>query len=314
MKIALKLIFVVFIGFVLSALYLFSPSSLSDEKITFVVPLDSKNEETVARLKSENFIRNEKLFNFLAGILKFPGQIEAGSYMLSRNMTLIDITNTLLFKPYQKWIVLVPGLRREQVTERLAKKFNWNQSKVKEFADNTPEGYLFPDTYLLNVEYTGKEFAQRLLSNFNEHFNSQLQDDLLAQDVRNDTAIKIASLVERESGGDGDKTLIAGIIWNRLNEGMKLQIDAAIQYIKGTPNDWWPRVASKDMKIDSPYNTYMYKGLPPGPIANPSLASIKAAVYPEETDCLYYLHDPFKNIHCARTYEEHLENIEKYLK
>lgn len=299
------------IGFLI---FLVAPTGLSDEKIPFIIPLEAKHEETVARLKSENFIRSEKIFNFLAGIIKFPGTIEPGGYLLSHRMTLIDITNILLFKPYQKWIVLVPGLRKEQVAERLVKKFNWDEEKTKDFLSNALEGYLFPDTYLLNMDYTGKQFALRLISNFNEHFNSQMQKDLLAQNVKNDTAIKIASLIERESGGDEDKALIAGIIWNRLNTEMKLQIDATIQYALGTPADWWPMVQHKDLKIDSEYNTYLIKGLPPSPIANPSLSSIKAAVYPKDTDCLYYLHDPGKQIHCSKTYAEHLENIEKYLR
>lgn len=295
-------------------IYLLSPASFSSEKIRFVVPLEAKQEEIIARLKSENFIRSEKLFNFVAGIMHFPGNIEPGAYLLSRRMTTIDIAKTLLFQPFQRWIVLVPGLRKEQVAEKLGEKFHWDKSKLEEFLKYASEGYLFPDTYLLNVDYTGAEFAQKLINNFNEKFDAQLQEDLLSQDVRNDTAIKIASLIERESGGDDDRALIAGIIWNRLNEGMKLQIDATIQYALGKPGNWWPHVSGSDMKIDSLYNTYIYKGLPPTPIANPSLASIRAAVYPEDTDCFYYLHDHNKKIHCAETYQEHLENIEKYLR
>ncbi len=314
MRLFLKFLIVFSVILIFFLIYILFPTSLSSEKIPFVVPLNAKHEETVARLKSENFIRSEKIFNLLAGIIKFPGTIEPGGYLLSHRMTLIDITNTLLLKPYQKWIVLVPGLRKEQVAERLARKFNWIEAKTKEFLDNAREGYLFPDTYLLNIDYTGKQFADRLTANFNEHFDAQLQKDLLSQNVRNDTAIKIASLIERESGGDEDKALIAGIIWNRLDRDMKLQIDAAIQYIIGTPTDWWPRVQPKDLKIDSDYNTYIIKGLPPSPIANPSLASIKAAVYPKDTDCLFYLHDHAKQIHCSKTYEEHLQNIENYLR
>ncbi len=295
--------------------YQIFPTSLSSEKIRFVIPQDVKNEETVTRLRSENFIRSEKLFNFLAGMMKFPGTIEPGAYLLSHRMTLIDIANTILFKPYQKWIILVPGLRKEQVAERLGKKFNWTEAKTREFLDNAKEGYLFPDTYLLNVDYTGKEAAERLISNFNEHFDAKLQKDLLAQNVRIDTAVKIASLIERESGGDEDKALIAGVIWNRLNEGMKLQIDATIQYIIGTSADWWPILSGGNLRsFESPYNTYLNKGLPPGPIANPSLASINASVYPAQTDCFYYLHSKDKSIHCSVTYEEHLKNIERYLK
>lgn len=295
-------------------LFLLAPTSLSDEKITFVIPLDAKQEEISQRLKKENFIRSEKLFNFLASLMRFPGTIEPGAYLLSHNITLIRITDILLNKPYQKWAVLVPGLRVEQTAEKLAKKFKWDSAKTKEFLDNAREGYMFPDTYLLNVDYTGKEFAQRLIANFNEKFDAKLQADLLAQDVHSDTAIKIASLIERESGGE-DKALIAGIIWNRLNQGMRLEIDATIQYAIGTPNDWWPPLSGGNLRsIDSPYNTYKIKGLPPTPIANPSLSSIKAAVYPVETDCLFYLHDHNKAIHCSKIYAQHLTNIEKYLK
>lgn len=296
------------------ALFQFAPTSISGEKIRFVVPMDANNQETISRLKSENFIRNEQFFSFLTGLIKFPGTIEPGAYLLSHQMNMLTLADILINHPYQKWINLVPGLRKEQVGERMVKKFAWDSSQTKDFLENAKEGYLFPDTYLLNVDYTGKEAADRLINNFNEHFDAKLQNDLLSQNVRNDTAVKIASLIERESGGDEDKALIAGVIWNRLNEGMKLQIDATIQYALGTPADWWPRVQPKDMKTDSPYNTYIIKGLPPGPIANPSLSSIKAAVYPAETDCLFYLHARDKSIHCAKTYEEHLENIEKYLR
>jgi UPF0755 protein len=294
--------------------FLLSPTSLSSEQIRFVVPLEAKQEEIINRLKAENYVRSTRLLSFFLGLIKFPGSLEPGAYMLSRSMNTIQIADTLLNHPYQKWIILVPGLRVEQTAEKLAKKFGWSSEKTKEFLDNAREGYMFPDTYLLNTDYSGKEFAQRMTSNFNEHFDAQMQKDLLAQDVRNDTAIKIASLIERESGGDSDRAEIAGIIWNRLNKGMKLEIDATVQYALGKPDNWWRSVTGSDMRsTDSPYNTYNVKGLPPGPICSPSLSSIKAAVYPAETDCFYYLHDHNKQIHCARTYEEHKENIEKYL-
>ena len=295
--------------------YLFLPTSLSSEKVRFVVPLEAKPDEIINRLKKENFIRSPSLFNFLSSLIKYPGAIEPGAYQLSHNMTAWQIADTLLNHPYQKWIILVPGLRVEQIAEKLKSKFNWDEAKSKEFLENTKEGYLFPDTYLLNIDYTGKDFAQKLINNFNEKFDTKLQADLLTQDVRNDTAIKIASLIESESGGDEDKALIAGVIWNRLEKGMRLEIDATIQYALGKPGDWWPIVQGKKLReVESSYNTYVIKGLPPAPICNPSLASIKAAVYPLETDCFYYLHSPNKQIHCSKTYEEHLKNIEEYLK
>lgn len=276
------------------------------------MPLEVDQIKLVSRLKKEGFIRDENAFSFIAGLIKFPGTIDPGSYMLQRNYFAFTVADILLNHPYQRWVILVPGLRNEQLAERIAKKLNWNSSKINEFMANAKEGYMFPDTYLFNVDWTGKQVALRMVSNFNEKFDAQLQKDLLAQDVKNDTAIKIASIIERESGGP-DKALIAGVIWNRLNKKMKLDMDATIQYAVGTKDNWWPNLASKDMKIDSPYNTYIYKGLPPAPICNPSLNSIKAAIYPVETDCLFYLHSPDKQIHCADTYEEHKQNIQKYL-
>ena len=297
------------LAFLLSRL---SPVSLSSEEIRFVIALDEEPASTVQKLKEQNFIRSDKLFTFL---LNMSGRrIEPGAYMLKKNYWLPKTIHTLLYRPYQKWMLLKPGLRKEQVAEILTEKFSWNPLLQKEFLDNAPEGYLFPDTYLINVSYSPKEVVQKLVNNFNEKFDAQLQKDLLAQNVRNDTAVKIASLIERESGSLEDKPLIAGIIWNRLNDGMKLQIDATTQYILGTRGNWWPRIKPQDHKSESLYNTYIHKGLPPGPIANPSLESLKAAVYPSKTDCLFYLHGANKQIHCAKTYRGHLENINRYLK
>lgn len=314
-KITLGIIIFCIVSISLYILANILPTSLSDEKIRFVIPVDARQEEIVARLKTENFIRSTGFFNFFTGLIKYPGTIEPGAYMLSRRYSAYQAADILLNHPYQKWITLVPGLRREQTAEKIAKKFNWNDARTKEFLSVAKEGYLFPDTYLLDVDYTGRQTAEKLMSTFNEKFDAKLQNDLLAQNVRNDTAIKIASLIERETGSDEDKSIIAGVIWNRLNIGMKLEIDATIQYAIGTPSDWWPPLAGKKLRtIESEYNTYTIKGLPPGPICNPSIESIKAVANPSETDCFYYLHDHNRQIHCAKTYEEHKENIKKYLK
>src|SRR3989344_867197 len=314
MKILKIIIIFAFLFLIFYLLYLLPPTSLSGDKTRFVIPLDTPREKIIADLKSQNFIRSPIVFSLIL-TLKGPGKdLRPGSYMIAHNMNIFDLSETLLNKPYQVWIVLIPGLRVEQTAEKLAKNLNWTEADKQKYLSVAEEGYMFPDTYLVNTDYTPQEVAHRLISNFNEKFDRKLQMDLLSQDVRNDTAIKIASLIERESGTLEDKALIAGIIWNRLNEDMTLQIDATIQYIIGKEGNWWPIVKGKDLKIDSPYNTYIYKGLPPGPIASPSLDSIKAEVYPEETDCFYYLHSPDMKIHCSKTYEEHLQNIEKYLR
>ncbi len=104
-------------------------------------------------------------------------------------------------------------------------------------------------------------------------------------------------------------------MWNRLAQDMNLEIDATVQYARGkTDEGWWSPIVPEDIvNIDSPYNTYKYKGLPPHPIANPGLDAIESVLHPAETDCLFYLHDNDRQIHCAITYEEHKLNIKKYL-
>jgi len=106
--------------------------------------------------------------------------------------------------------------------------------------------------------------------------------------------------------------LISGIIWNRVFLGMKLQIDATLQYAKGEEELWWPQVDPRDKQIESPFNTYKYI-MPPSPIASPGLSAIEAAYNPQKTSCLFYLHDKYRRIHCSRTYEEHKQKIKKYL-
>jgi UPF0755 protein len=151
-----------------------------------------------------------------------------------------------------------------------------------------------------------------------EEFNKQVstvKKPKSKQIINEETALKIASIIQREAAGKKDMNLISGIIWNRIFNGMKLQIAATLQYAKGSEEDgWWQRVNSEDKKIDSSYNTYLHAGLPPGPIANPGLAAISAAYNPQKTNCLFYLHDKKRKIHCATTYEQHKKNIDIYLK
>jgi UPF0755 protein len=119
----------------------------------------------------------------------------------------------------------------------------------------------------------------------------------------------LASLIERETITDEERPIVAGILNNRLDIGMALQVDATIQYAKGS----WDPILPQDKALNSPYNTYKFPGLPPGPIANPGLTSLKAVANPEETDFFYYLHDSKGKIYYAKTLEEHNQNITKYL-
>jgi len=123
----------------------------------------------------------------------------------------------------------------------------------------------------------------------------------------------MASIIQREAASSSDMALISGILWNRLNAAMPLDVDSTVQYARGnTATGWWAPVTKADLSIDSPYNTYINKGLPPHPIDSPGLDAINAAMYPASTTCIYYLHDSSRNIHCSDTYAEHLSLIKKY--
>jgi UPF0755 protein len=224
-----------------------------------------------------------------------------------------------LANPSVKIIKIPEGLRKEEIADLVGNKLDWTTEEKDEFinahlAFNTPnlEGHYFPKTYMIPKDEEPSGVTAVMLHEFAKE-NSKIVKPKSAQIINADTALTIASIIQREAGGKSDMKLISGIIWNRIFKGMKLQIDATLQYAKGSEEEgWWEQVDPSDKKIDSPYNTYTNKGLPPTPIANPGLAALDAAYNPQKTSCLYYLHDKNRVIHCAATYEEHKKNIEKY--
>lgn len=292
----------------------------------FVINQGTSEEEIIDNLAQKGFLRNKEIFKFILTSHGWHGKILPGSYLISKSMNVFELAQTLVFKPYQRWVTFLPGWRKEQAAAVLQETFHWSSSQLDEFLTAAEEGYLYPDTYLINLDYSPSQVYRKIKSNFNEKFDAKLQADLLAQNIRNDTAVKMASLIERESGSAEDKPIIAAILWNRLNRGMKLEIDATVQYAKLIQDskfkiksfreimDWWPKVTPEDLKsLISPYNTYLNDGLPPGPICSPTIESIRAVAYPAETKALYYLHSADRKIHTAETYEEHLQNIQKFL-
>ena len=283
------------------------------EEERIVVNLTTTEAELIPKLKEQGYLRSEWAFNFVLKRKGWQGKIEPGGYMVSKGMDAWLLADTLVNHPYQKWVVIPEGLRATEIAEKLQKELNWSNLAKGEFLVEAKEGYLFPDTYLLNLDYTGMDVAKRMKSQFDEKA-ADLFRQAAEKDIRNDTLMVLASLVQREAANEGEMPLIAGVIWNRWLKDMPFQIDATIQYALGEPGNWWPVIKPADYKLDSPYNTYLHKGRPPTPICNPGLAAISAVIHPEETEYLYYLHDSEGQIHLAKTYEEHLENIEKYLK
>jgi UPF0755 protein len=217
-------------------------------------------------------------------------------------------------------IVILPGERREQILEQLVSALGWDKAQQQEFttavAAQTPgltDGIFAPGNYVVDSSMTPSNVAALMNVKFDQtillHYGTTT-----AAYVPLSEALTVASLLEREAKGPDDMRIISGIIWNRLFNDMNLQIDATLQYAKGESKsgNWWQPVLPKDKYIKSAYNTYAHAGLPPGPIANPSLAAVLAALNPVQTSCLYYFHDAKGNFHCSDTYAEHVALLKKY--
>jgi len=173
------------------------------------------------------------------------------------------------------------------------------------------EGYLFPDTYRFFPDASIEDVVDKMLRNFDKKLTDQMRKDIKKQDKTIFDIIIMASIVEREVRTEDDRPIVSGIFWKRLEAGQALQADSTVNYITGKKT---PAVSLDDLQIDSAYNTYKYAGLTPGPISNPGIASIVAAIYPEDSEYWYFLTDKEGNVHYAEDFEKHVENKNKYLR
>lgn len=219
------------------------------------------------------------------------------------------------------FVTVRPGQRQEQVAASFGRELGWTASERAEFIAKAhelepefPTGATVPGIYFASVSEP-EDVALLTQERFEQEIRARYGSTTEAV-VPIEDAITIASLLEREAGDWEDMRLISGVIWNRLFVGMKLQIDATLQYAESNrdkaANGWWPSVEPKDKYIKSAYNTYQNAGLPPGPIANPSIAAILAALNPKKTDCLFYFHDKRGEFHCAKDYKEHVRLLKQY--
>ena len=172
------------------------------------------------------------------------------------------------------------------------------------------EGFLFPDTYLVPLAATPDDVAEMLTDQFAKELPADAAQRARALHVSVAQAVTVASLVEREAKIEADRPMIAGVIYNRLRQGMPLQVDATIEYALPAHKS---ELTLHDLRVDSPYNTYQHAGLPPTPIANPGLPSLEAALHPAKTDALYYVYCGNGHHVFAKTLAEHQANVERCL-
>ena len=290
--------------------------SVDTNEKDFLITKGSSASQIGTKLQNEGLIRSSLAFRLYVQLTGKSKSVQAGEYSLSPSHSLVKMVDILSKGPIEVWVTVPEGLRREEIADRfatgLAKKDK--QTFVQEFlaSSRAKEGYLFPDTYLFPKTASASAVVNKMLSTFDKK-TSEFKEGIAASKLSLEDIVTLASIIERETRTDAERGVVAGILINRLDIGMGLQADATVQYAAGTSENWWPILTKEDIAISSPYNTYKFRGLPPTPIANPGLSSLKAAIFPEESDYLYYLHDSKGQIYYAKTLEEHNENVRKYL-
>ena len=318
----------------------------------FIIESGTPLPRIVQSLEDEGFIRNYWSVALLLRMQGKEGSVKAGEFILSESMTPKEIVAILTdaAPPEADLEVTIPeGFTVYQIVDRLTESglFATSPDALDTFVDiedftfvelgscsvgsgevcrvrfRSLEGYLFPDTYRFEADATVQHVAEKMLKNFSAKFDVALRAEAQGRGIPLHDIVTLASLVEEEAVNDNDRGLIAGVIQQRLDIGMLLQVDATVLYAREQAARALPgarfetldrELSFLDLKIDSPYNTYRYASLPPGPIASPGLSSLLAALRPEASEYLFYLHDALGNTHFARTNEEHVANKIRYLR
>jgi len=258
----------------------------------------------------------------------------AGNFILKKNQNIREIVSTLTTGELAKEeeITIIEGWNIFEIAAYLEEQNLFSAEsfveaastrdtrvivadKSYDFISDKPanqglEGYLFPDTYRIFADATASEIIEKMLDNFGIKFTEQMINDAKDGNMSVFEIVTLASIIEKEVRTNSDRKIAAGIFYDRMNTGVALQSDATVNYVTGKQA---LQPTLDDTKVDNPYNTYKYAGLPPGPICNPSLAAIMAAIYPEKTENFYFLTKPDGTTVFSKTYEEHLENKRKFL-
>ncbi len=284
----------------------------------FVVAPGETLPEIARALEESGLVKHEAAFAFAAFALG-ASPVREGGYRIAPAMDTWTVLHTLAEAPYLAWITIPDSRRKEETAALFARALGWDEEDTAAYLSATStlpefsEGVYAAGTYLMPSDLAPALVAGRLRAKFQDmlapYAVEAVEEGKSLKDV-----LTLASIVERESAKN-DKHLVAGILENRIKRGMKLQADATMQYVAGNAEEgWWAAPDPDDKYVESPFNTYQVEGLPPAPIATPTAASIEAALDPDPTSCLYYLHDAHGRIHCSPTYQGHLANVEAYLR
>ena len=334
----IKIFFLVFLGFSLAIFFAYffiqrqirMPYSFQGVENNFAINEGESSKTIAKRLERGNLIRDDFYLLFYLWQKKSFGSLQAGEYALNFNMTIPDIVETFTngrVKPDWIWVTIPEGFSLKKIDARLAENnliekgelINFNLSLGTQdkrfFVFDTEvknlEGFLFPDTYRFKKDASLDDVIGKMLENFEQKIDLSVREEIKRQNRNIYDVLIMASILEKEVKTDEDRKIVAGVFWDRIKRGQPLESCATIAYVLGI--DKW-RYSYEDTRVQSPYNTYLNRGLPPTPINNPGLSTILAAIYPVDTDYNYFLTDPeTEKTIFSKTFEEHSKNKRKYL-
>ena len=323
--------------FVLVALIFFyynyslnTPISSDQAVQSFVVESGWGGTEISEQLEQSGLIRNRYVFQLHVWRRGTDSKLQVGEYFLSKSLTTQEIARilsrgtgetkeiTLTFiegwnnHDLASYLELKGVAGQDDFFDVIHKKADWWDEY--EILNSKPrnldlEGYLFPDTYRVFRAASIIDIVRKMLDNLDARLTSQMRQDIAKQGKTIHEILTLASIIEKEVPGDYDRKMVADIFYKRLNAGIALQSDATVNYATGKST---PRASASDLQVESLYNTYKHRGLPPGPIANPSLSAINAAIYPEPNQYWYFLTTPGGDAIYNVSFEDHVADKNKY--
>lgn len=264
-------------------------------------------------LKEKGIIRSVLLAQIFIGVYGDETRVPAGEYFFREGEWLPQVAKQLAKGDHQIPTIKITfpeGITSKEISEVLAEKLPSFDGKAFLALAEEKEGYLFPNTY----EFFATVRAEKIVEMLREEFNTQvetLRAELLSSGKNEREMVIMASILEGEVNTPEDRAIVSGILWKRIQKKMPLQVDATFVYLLGKGS---ADLTLTDLSVESPYNTYRNIGLPPGPINNPGLEAMRAAITPKESPYLFYLSDNKGVIHYAKTFDEHKQNKAKYLR
>lgn len=300
-----------------------TPLNPAGEVLIFKVEKGDSAKTIADNLVKAGLIKSPFVFRLYVYMSLSQYALKSGEYELSSKMPIRDIADTLVLGGVNEVLITIPeGFTLKQIEDRLVaaklakpgEVVNYRFTDSPAILSSNPktaslEGYLFPDTYRFFKDAQLPDILSKMINNFDDKLTHDLEEAISRSSYNLYQTITMASLIEKEVKSDEDRAVVSGILWKRLKAGIPLQVDATLIYITGRRD-----IYDADKKINSPYNTYFYRGLPKGPIANPGLSAIRAAVFPQNSPYLYYLSAKDGKTIFSKTLEEHNQNRAKYLK